>query len=80
MEGKVNWSVAGLIVSQDETTGQVSNSGPKVTLVSKSSATNGMITTNKLVTHGISRNHSDLVKFGKHDPELESLKRWRREH
>lgn len=62
--------MTGLIVLQDETTGRVSNSGTKVILVTKSSATNGMLTTNKAVTHGIPRNHSELVKFGKHDPEL----------
>jgi hypothetical protein len=57
-------------VSQDETTGAVSNSGPKVVLVSKTSATNGNITTNKTVTYGITRNHSDIVKFGRHDSDL----------
>ena len=38
--------------------------------MSKTSATNGNITTNKTVTYGITRNHSDIVKFGRHDPDL----------
>lgn len=61
---------AELIFSQDESTGELSNSGPKLLLVTKSSATNGLINTNDSVTHGIKRNHSEIVKFSKHDGEL----------
>jgi hypothetical protein len=42
---------------------------------SKSSATNGMITRNTNAVFSCNKNHSDLVKFGKHDQELSLIHR-----
>jgi hypothetical protein len=72
---KSSYIQAELIFLQDESTGEPSNSGPKLLLVTKSSATNGLINTNDSVTHVIKRNHSEIVKFGKHDAELVTVVR-----
>jgi hypothetical protein len=43
--------------------------GERIVMVTKSSATNGMNTKNEDVAISLNRNHSDIVKFGKHDDE-----------
>jgi hypothetical protein len=48
-------------------------------MVDKSSATNGNYTKNPRAISGSNRNHSDLVKFSRHDGEsLTALKQLRR--
>jgi hypothetical protein len=47
--------------------------GESIEMVTKSSATNGMLSRNDGITDSIDRNHSDIVKFGEHDPECSRI-------
>lgn len=60
---------------QDERDGQWKANGEEIFMVDKSSATNGNYSKEYEVTFRCNRNHSDLVKFGRHDEELKTVLR-----